>query len=68
MGGREREAVGTLETHMLGWQMVLTVDGESQRSKVCQTEDEVFDAIEAWRSALQAKERAPLPLPVEPGE
>lgn len=55
IGGRERDAIGELWTHELGWEIRLFVAGEWQRSQVCRTQDEVFNTADEWRDALKAK-------------
>jgi hypothetical protein len=50
--GRSHEAVCKLRTHALGWELILDVDGNLFRSKVCRTSDEVLSETESWRAAL----------------
>ena len=55
-GRRPRASrIGELWLVQLGWDIRLFIDGEFQCSKVCRTEDEVFDTIDVWRDALMAK-------------
>jgi hypothetical protein len=53
--GRQLEAICHLQTHQLGWEVVLTVNSSLQRSEVCRTQDEVLDLAERWRGALIEK-------------
>ena len=39
--GRQLEAICHLQTHQLGWEVVLTVNASLQRSEVCRSQDEV---------------------------
>ena len=50
--GRQLEAICWLRTHQLGWEMVLNVNGNLQRSEVCRSQDEVLDRTEQWKAAL----------------
>jgi hypothetical protein len=50
--GRKLEAVCWLGTHELGWELVLNINGNLQRSEVCRSRDEVLDRTESWRAAL----------------
>jgi hypothetical protein len=50
--GRQLEAVCWLRTHELGWELVLNVNGNLQRSEVCRSRDEVLDRTDSWRSAM----------------
>jgi hypothetical protein len=54
-GGREFVAVCSLRAHELGWELVLDVGGELQRSEVCRTQDQVLDLTEKWKAALLAR-------------
>jgi hypothetical protein len=51
-GGRELHAVCTLQTHVLGWEVVLEVNGLLSRSQVCRSRDEVLDLCEQWRAVM----------------
>jgi hypothetical protein len=50
--GRQLEAICWLRTHPLGWELVLNVNGNLQRSEVCRDGDEILAKTEAWRAAL----------------
>jgi hypothetical protein len=54
--GRQLEAVCWLRTHELGWELVLNVNGNLQRSEVSRSRDEVLDRTESWRAALAERE------------
>ena len=53
--GRQLEAICHLQTHQLGWEVVLTVNASLQRSEVCRSQDEMLDLTERWNSALIEK-------------
>lgn len=42
----------TLRTHLLGWELVVRINGELSRSKVCKSETDVFDTSDNWRDAF----------------
>jgi hypothetical protein len=46
------EAICHLQTHQFGWELVLTVNGNLQRTEVCRTQDDVLDRTENWQAAL----------------
>lgn len=50
--GRQLEAICTLRTHPLGWELVLSVNGGLHRSEVCRSNDEILDRVQSWRTAL----------------
>lgn len=50
--GHPLEAVCWLRTHELGFELVLNVNGNLQRSEVCRSSDEVLSKTEAWKAAL----------------
>jgi hypothetical protein len=51
-GDRELRAVCSLQTHQLGWEVVLEVNGLLSRSQVCRSRDEVLDLCEHWRTVM----------------
>ena len=51
-GDRELRAVCSLQTHQLGWEVVLEVNGLLSRSQVCRSRDEVRDVCEQWRAVM----------------
>lgn len=50
--GQQLEAVCWLRTHQLGFEVVLNVNGNLQRSQVCRSTDEVLSLTETWKTAL----------------
>jgi hypothetical protein len=50
--GPHLEAICTLRTHPLGWELVLSVNGSLHRSEVCRSNDDVLTQVESWRAAL----------------
>jgi hypothetical protein len=42
-------------SHQLGWELVLVVNGELQRSEVWRSQDAVLDVSDAWKVALMEK-------------
>lgn len=42
-------------THRLGWELRLSVGDELMRSQVCKTQNQVFDASEAWQAEANQK-------------
>jgi hypothetical protein len=50
--GRQFEAVCSLRTHPFGWELVLNVNGNLQRSDVCRSSDEILTTTEAWKNGL----------------
>ena len=51
-GDRELRAVCSLQTHQLGFELVLEVNGLLSRSQVCHSSDEVLDVCEHWRAVM----------------
>ena len=51
-GERELHAVCSLQTHVVGWEVVLEVNGLLSRSQVCRSRDEVLDLCEQWRAVM----------------
>ena len=51
-GSRELRAVCSLQTHQLGWELTLEVNGLLSRSQVCRSRDEVLDVCEQWRAVM----------------
>jgi hypothetical protein len=51
-GDRELRAVCSLQTHQLGFELVLEVNGLLSRSQVCRSRDEVLDVCEQWRAVM----------------
>ena len=45
-------AVCWLRTHGLGFELVLNVNGNLQRSQVCRSADEVLALTEQWKNTL----------------
>jgi hypothetical protein len=50
-----RKVACVLLTHLLGWELVVRIDGDLWRSQVCKTESEVFDVAEQWKPDWLAK-------------
>jgi hypothetical protein len=46
--------VCSLQTHQLGFELRLEVNGLLSRSQVCRSRDEVLDTCEQWRAAMVA--------------
>ncbi len=53
--GRQLEAICWLRTHVLGWELVLNVNGNLQRSEVCRSQDELLDLTEQWKRTLESR-------------
>ena len=51
-GDRELRAVCSLQTHQLGFELVLEVNGVLSRSQVCRSRDEVLDTCEHWQTVM----------------
>jgi hypothetical protein len=51
-GERELHAVCSLQTHQLGWELRLEVQGLLSRSQVCHSSDQVLDPCEHWRAVM----------------
>ena len=51
-GGHVLEAVCWLRTHPLGWELVLNVNGNLQRTEVCRSQEEILSRTESWKAAL----------------
>ena len=49
---RDLRAVCSLQTHVLGWEVVLEVNGMLSRSQVCRSRDEVLGLCEQWRAVM----------------
>jgi hypothetical protein len=49
---RDLHAVCSLQTQVLGWEVVLEVNGLLSRSQVCRSRDEVLDLCEQWRAVM----------------
>src|SRR5262245_37675618 len=48
-----RVAVARMVTHPLGWELRLEVAGDDYpRTQVCKTQEEVFETVDRWRTAL----------------
>ena len=52
-GGGDLHAVCSLQSHGLGWELVLEVNGLPARSQVCRSRDEVLDVSERWCSTMR---------------
>jgi len=52
-----REARAIIMTHQLGWGMRLMVGAQLEvvQTKVCRSEEEVFDCGDRWKAALMEK-------------
>ena len=50
--GRQLEAICWLRTHELGFEIVLSLNGNLQRAEVCRSTDEVLSKTEGWKAAL----------------
>jgi len=45
-----------LQSHVFGWELVLTVNGLLSRSQACRSRDEVLDDVsEQWRRVMVAQ-------------
>jgi hypothetical protein len=44
-----------LQTHQLGWELRLEVDGELVRSQVCRDQEEVLSTGEGWKLAMKKR-------------
>ena len=53
-GDRGVHPVCSRQTHRLGWEVVLEVNGLLSRSQVCRSRDEVLDLCEQWRAVVVA--------------
>ena len=51
-GERELHAVCSLQTHQLGIEILLKVQGLLSRSQVCRLRDEALDTCEQWFGAM----------------
>jgi hypothetical protein len=51
-GDRNLEAVFRLQSHQLGFEMFLEVNGLLSRSQVCRSSDDVIGTFEHWRNAM----------------
>jgi hypothetical protein len=51
-GERRLDAICRLMSHQFGWEVVLDVNGELQRSQVCQSQDDVLSTGEQWRAGM----------------
>jgi hypothetical protein len=50
-----RTAACTLATHVLGWELRITLDGELVRSQVCKTETSTLDTSDGWRKDWEGR-------------
>jgi hypothetical protein len=50
--GGQLEAICRLRTHPLGWELVLNVIGNLQRTEVCRSQEGVLEKTERWKAAL----------------
>ena len=55
-GHRELQAVFRLQSHQLGAEMFLEVNGLLSRSQVGRSTDEVIETFEHWRNAMLSSE------------
>jgi len=53
-GERELRAVCTLQTHVFGFELVLTLQGRMSRTQVCRSSSEVLATIEQWRTGMRS--------------
>jgi hypothetical protein len=51
-GDRILQAVCALQTHEMGFELVLEVNGLLSRSQVCRSKDEVLDVSEQWHAVM----------------
>jgi hypothetical protein len=51
-GDKRLDAICRLMSHQFGWEVVLDVNDELQRSQVCRSQDEVLTTGEQWRAAM----------------
>jgi hypothetical protein len=51
-GDKRLDAICRLMSHQFGWEVILDVNGELQRSQVCRSQDEVLTTGERWRAAM----------------
>jgi hypothetical protein len=49
---RELHAVCSLQTHQLGFELRLEVNGLLSRSQVCRSRDEVLDLCKQWSAVM----------------
>ena len=52
-GGGDLLAICSLQSHVLGWELVLEVNGLPARSRVCRSRDEVLDVSEQWCATMR---------------
>jgi hypothetical protein len=50
-----RSAICELWSHKLEWELRLTATGETLRTEEFRNQDDVLNAFEQWKSAMQAK-------------
>jgi hypothetical protein len=53
--GNRHQAVCTLWSHPLGWELRLNAAREMIRTQVCQTQNEVLDTSDAWKAAMRER-------------
>ena len=51
-GDGDLHVVSSRQTHRLGWEVVLEMNGLLSRPQVCRSRDEVLDLCEQWRAAM----------------
>jgi hypothetical protein len=51
-GDKRLDAICRLMSHQFGWEVILDVNGELQRSQVCRSQDEVLTTSEQWKAAM----------------
>lgn len=50
--GQPLEAVCSLLTHSLGWELRLEIGGSLQRAEVCRSQDTALDTSAQWRAGM----------------
>ena len=58
--GKRLEAVCTLLTHQLGFELRLNINGELRRSQVCRSTDDALSLTEKWKTC-HARQRLARP-------
>ena len=51
----KRQAVCELWSHQLGWELRLIAAGDVLATKVCRSQEDVFDTYDTWRAAMMEK-------------
>jgi hypothetical protein len=51
-GEKRIDAICRLMSHQFGWEVILDVNGELQRSEVCRSQDEALTTADQWKAAM----------------